>query len=152
MVRAVPDQPLQPYLAFKNASEALDFYKDAFGAIETYRLPTPDGRVGHAELQVNGVTFMLSDEWPEAGALSAEHYGGTPINLCLYVPDVDTFVRRAEMAGAHVLRPVVDQFYGDRSGTIVDPFGYRWTIATHTEDVTGEEMTRRMEQFFSKQG
>lgn len=151
MVRAVPDQPLQPYLAFKDASAAIAFYKQAFGAVEAYRLAAPGGRVGHAELQIGKVTFMLSDEWPEAGALSAEHFGGTPVGLCLYVQDVDAFVRRAEEAGATILRPVTDQFYGDRSGTITDPFGYKWTIATHIEDVSAAEMDRRMKDYFAQQ-
>ncbi len=151
MAQAVPDQPLQPYLAFKDANAAIDFYQRGFGALEEFRLPMPDGRVGHAELKVGNVHFMLSDEWPEAGALSAEHFGGTPIALCLYVEDVDDFVSRAEAAGAKLLRPVADQFYGDRSGTIMDPFGYRWTIATHKEDVSAEEMSRRMAAFFTSQ-
>ncbi len=151
MPKPVPAQPLQPYLAFKDASAAIDFYQRAFDATELYRMPMPDGRVGHAELRVGGATFMLSDEWPDMGALSAEHFGGTPVGLALYVEDVDAFVSKAVAAGATVTRPVQDQFYGDRSGVITDPFHYKWTIGTHIEDVSPEEMNRRMAAFV-KQG
>jgi PhnB protein len=145
----VPEPALIPYLAFEDAAAAIDFYVRAFGGTETLRLPMPGGRIGHAEIRIGPSLIMLSDEAPDYGALSATHYGGSPISLMLYVEDVDAFVARAESAGAKIIRPVADQFYGDRSGVLLDPFGYKWSIATHVEDVTPEEMKRRMAKLYA---
>ena len=144
----VPEPALIPYLAFEDAAAAIDFYVRAFGGTETLRLPMPGGRIGHAEMRIGPSLIMLSDEAPDYGALSATHYGGSPISLLLYVEDVDAFVARAESAGAKIIRPVADQFYGDRSGVLLDPFGYKWSIATHVEDVPPEEMKRRMAELY----
>jgi PhnB protein len=144
----VPEPALIPYLAFEDAAAAIDFYVRAFGAIESLRLPMPGGRIGHAEMRIGPSLIMLSDEAPDYGAFSAIHYGGSPIRLLLYVAEVDAFVARAESAGAKIIRPVADQFYGDRSGVLLDPFGYKWTIATHVEDVSEEEMKQRMAKLY----
>ena len=133
-----------PYLIVKGAAAAIEFYKKALGAAELYRLPMPDGRVGHAELRVGSAIVMLADEFPEMDAKSPGAFGGTPVSLLLYVPEVDAAVARAVAAGARVKRPVKDQFYGDRSGTFEDPFGHVWTLATRKEDLTPEEINRRM--------
>ena len=132
-----------PYLIARNASAAIEFYKKAFGAEEVYRLAMPDGRVGHAELRIGGSVVMLADEFPEMGAKSPAALGGTPVSLLFYVADVDAAAARAVAAGAKVKRPVVDQFYGDRSGTFEDPFGHVWTIATRKENLTAEEIRQR---------
>jgi PhnB protein len=134
---------LAPYLTVRNTAAAIDFYVRAFGAEERYRLVGPDGRVGHADLVIGGQTLMLADEYPEYGVLAPESIGGSPVSLHLEVPDVDTTVARAVEAGATLERPVAREFYGARSGTLRDPFGHRWTIQTHVEDVTPEQMTRR---------
>ncbi len=134
-----------PYLIIKGAAQALDFYKRAFGAEEIFRMDGPDGRVGHAEIRVGDSPVMLTDEHPEFQHVGPETRGGTTVSLLIYVEDVDARYRRAIEAGAKELRPLQDQFYGDRSGTLVDPFGHIWTIATHVEDVSHEEMNRRME-------
>ena len=132
-----------PYLIARKASAAIEFYKKAFGAEEVYRLAMPDGRVGHAELRIGGSVVMLADEFPEMGAKSPAALGGTPVSLLLYVADSDAVAAGAVAAGAKVKRPVVDQFYGDRSGTFEDPFGHVWTIATRKENLTPEEISRR---------
>ena len=137
---------ITPYLSIKGAAAALEFYKRAFGAEEIYRLGMPDGRIGHAEIQIGNSRIMMADEMPEmpdAIAKSPKALGGTTHGLCLYVSDVDARFQRAVEAGAIVKRPVKDQFYGDRSGTVEDPFGHLWTIATHVEDVSMEEIVRR---------
>lgn len=134
-----------PYLSVRGAADAIDFYKKAFGATELYRLVQPDGRIGHAEIEINGAKLMLADEFPEAGFKSPESLGGSPVNIHLDVPDVDAFARRATEAGATVLRPVADQFYGARSGHLRDPFGYTWQISTPKENVSPEEMQRRID-------
>jgi PhnB protein len=131
-----------PYLTVRNASAAIDFYKAAFGATEQYRIEH-GGAVGHAELTIGGSMLMLSDEFPEMDVLGPETRGGSAVCLHLYVPDVDAVVARAVAAGAKILRPVEDQFYGDRGGKIVDPFGHVWWFATHKEDVSPEEIKRR---------
>jgi PhnB protein len=136
-------QSLTPYLIVWNASKAIDFYKQVFGAEQLMRMDAPGGKVGHVELNIGGSKLMLADEFPEMGAHSPQHFGGTPVSLLLYVPDADTVTQRAVAAGAKVLKPIKDQFYGDRSATITDPFGHQWTIATHIEDVSTEEMERR---------
>lgn len=133
-----------PYLIVKGAARAIEFYQNAFGAKELLRFAEPGGKVGHAEIQIGDSPIMLADEFPEMGARSPESLGGSPVSILLYVEDVDAVARQAAAAGATELRPVQDQFYGDRSGTFVDPFGHVWTIATHKQDVPAEEMHRRM--------
>lgn len=133
-----------PYLIIKGAAEAIKFYKKAFGATEFMRMPGPDGNIGHAEIRIGNSPIMLADEFPGMGHFSPATLGGTPVSLMLYVEDVDSLFKKAVKAGATVLRPVVDQFYGDRSGTVSDPFGHVWTISTHKEDVTPAEMKKRM--------
>lgn len=140
-----------PYLSVRNAAAAIDFYKTAFGATEVTRLIQPDGRVGHAEINIDGARIMLADEFPEIGFRSPESLGGSPVNIHLDVPDVDAVARRAIAAGAKVVRPVADQFYGDRSGQLSDPFGYTWAVSTHKETLTTEEMQRRLDEMASQQ-
>src|SRR6185437_8515874 len=132
-----------PYLSVRGAAAAIEFYKKAFGATEVARLMQPDGRVGHAEINIDGARIMLADEFPEIGFRSPESLGGSSVNIHLDVPDVDAVASRALAAGAKVVRPVEDQFYGDRSGQLSDPFGYTWTVSTHKETLTPEEMQRR---------
>jgi PhnB protein len=133
-----------PYLIVRNGAKALDWYKEVFGATEIMRFPTPDGRVGHAELQLGDAHFMLADEFPERNAVAPETVGGTASSIMIYIPNVDAVFKKAVAMGAKVKEDVTDKFYGDRSATIYDPFGHQWTIATHTEDVSPEEMQRRM--------
>jgi len=134
-----------PYLIIKGAAQAIEYYKNVFGATELFRMDGPDGKVSHAELQIGDSHIMLADENPSMGTghASAATIGGSPVSLYLYLPEVDTVVGRAVAAGARVLKPVQDQFYGDRSGFIQDPFGHLWGIATHVEDVSPEEMEER---------
>lgn len=132
-----------PYLIVRGAAKALEFYQKAFGAKELFRMPRPDGRIGHAEIKVGDSHVMLADEFPEMDVRSPHSLGGTAVQMLLYVEDVDSTAARAVAAGLTELRPVKDQFYGDRSGTFRDPFGHIWTIATHKEDVSSEEMARR---------
>ena len=135
-----------PYLIIKGAAKAIEYYKEAFGAKEVVRMDGPDGKVGHAELQIGDSRIMLADENPTMGAghVSADSIGGSPVSIYLYLPDVDHVVKRAVAAGAKILKPVQDQFYGDRSGFLQDPFGHLWGIATHVEDVSPQEMKERM--------
>lgn len=144
-VKPIPDgyHSVTPYLYIKGAARAIDFYKQAFGAVEVMRLASPDGKVGHAEIKIGDSHVMLADEHPEMGARSPQSIGGSPVGLMVYLPDVDKVVDRAVKAGATLERPVEDKFYGDRTGGIVDPFGHRWYISTHIEDVPPEEMERR---------
>ena len=146
MATKVPVQPAQvkvtPYMSFKDASAAIAFYVKAFGAKESYRLTEPSGRIGHAEIMIGEAQLLLSDEYPDWGAISAQTLGGTPIVLHLYVADVDGFVATAIKSGATSLRPVTDDFYGDRAGQIADPFGYKWLIATRKQQVSPSEMQR----------
>jgi PhnB protein len=141
-----------PYLIVKDAAKAIDFYKKAFGATELFRLADPSGKVGHAEIKIGDSPIMLADEFPGMGARGPESFGGSPVSICLYVEDVDALARQAVAAGAKEIRPVKDQFYGDRSGTFTDPFGHTWTIATHKEDVSPREISRRFEEFLKQQG
>jgi PhnB protein len=134
-----------PYLIVAGARDAIAFYGRAFGFVERLRLETPDGFIGHAELTLGDAVLMLSEEVPAIGFHSPAHYGGTPVTLALYVPDVDAAVARAVDAGATLRRAVADQFYGDRSGSVVDPFGHVWTLATHVEEITPQEMNRRFQ-------
>jgi PhnB protein len=138
---------LSLYLCVNNASAAIDFYRNAFGAKELMRLAAPDGKIGHAELQIGDAILMLSDEYPDYDALSPETIGGSPAKLHLDVEDVDAFARRAIAAGATIARPIEDKFYGDRSGQLLDPFGYTWIVATHQRDVSLEEMQKEMDAF-----
>ncbi len=145
-VKYVPDgyHSVTPYLSVKDAARAIEFYKEAFGATELFRLDEPDGKIGHAEIMIGDSHIMLADEKLEMKARSPQTLGGSPVGLMLYVPDVDATVNKAVEAGAKLLRPVADQFYGDRTGGIEDPFGHGWYVATHIEDVSSEEMTRRI--------
>jgi PhnB protein len=147
-VKPVPEgyHTVTPYLSIKGTAKALTFYKTAFGAEELVKMSMPDGRIGHAELQIGDSRFMLADENEMADRVvqSPPTLGASSVSLLLYVPDVDARFKKAVDAGAKVKRPVADQFYGDRSGVLEDPFGHVWTIATHVEDVSAEEMKKRM--------
>lgn len=144
-VKPIPDgySVVSPYLCVRGAARALDFYRQVLGATERMRLDMPGGQIGHAELQLGDSIIMLADEAPEMGFRSPEAHGGSPVTLHVYVEDVDAVEARAVAHGAKITRPVQNQFYGDRSGTFVDPFGHTWNIATHIEDLTGEEIQRR---------
>jgi PhnB protein len=150
-VKPIPDarQPLAPYLIVKDTAAAIAFYVRAFEAREKFRLSEPSGKIGHAELDVGGALIMLADEYPDFGALSPPTVGGTPVSLHLYVEDVDAVVARAEAAGATVLRPLTNEFFGDRVAMLLDPFGHKWHVATHLEDVSPAEMQRRMDAFYA---
>jgi PhnB protein len=139
-----------PYLFVKGAASAIEYYKKVFGAEERMRMPGPDGRVMHAELQIGDSTIMLADENPHVGARSPQTIGGTGTSLHVYVPNVDTTTQKAVDGGAQLLRAIKDEFYGDRIGTILDPFGHMWSIATHIEDVSPEEMQKRMAKLSSQ--
>ncbi|HLY99945.1 MAG TPA: VOC family protein [Candidatus Angelobacter sp.] len=134
-----------PYLVIKGAAKAIEYYKKVFGATEVFRMDQPDGKVGHAELQIGDARIMLADENPQMGQghASATSIGASPVSLYLYIPDVDRVVERATMEGAKILKPVQDQFYGDRTGFIQDPFGHLWGVATHIEDVAPNELMER---------
>jgi PhnB protein len=133
-----------PYLVVRGAAKAIDFYKRAFGAEERMRMPGPEGRVMHAEIQIGDSILMLSDEMPDMGSKSPQTLGGSPGSLFLYVQDVDRAFQRAVDAGAQVKMAVADMFWGDRFGQVVDPFGHEWGLATHKEDLTPQEIARRM--------
>ncbi|WP_263367048.1 VOC family protein [Edaphobacter bradus] len=137
-----------PYLIVRGAAQAIDYYKKVFGATEIMRMPGPDGKIGHAELKIGNSHIMLADENPSMGAgyTSAATIGGSPVSLYVYLPDVDDVVKRATTEGAKLLREVKDQFYGDRSGFIQDPFGHLWGIATHIEDVSPKDMQERLKK------
>jgi PhnB protein len=139
---------ITPYLVVKGAAQAIEYYKRVFGATETVRMNGPDGKVGHAELKIGNSIIMLADENPNMGEghAAASTVGGSPISLYVYFPNVDDVVQRAVAEGAKVLKPVEDQFYGDRNGFIRDPFGHLWGIATHVEDVSPQEMKERMKK------
>ena len=135
---------MTPYLICDGAGEAIEFYSSVLGAEERMRMGGPDGRVGHAELEIGDSVVMLADEHPDMGAVGPKTVGGTPVSLHVYVEDSDAVFERAIQAGARKLRPVEDRFYGDRSGAFEDPFGHRWDVSTHVEDVPPEEMSKRM--------
>ena len=145
--KPIPDNypRVSPYLCIDGAAAAIDFYKKAFGATERMRMDAPGGKIGHAELDIDGALIMLADEYPEMGFRSPTSIGGSPVTIHMYVRDVDAFCKRAVDAGATLVRPVADQFYGDRNGTLKDPFGHVWSVATHIEDLTHEEMRKRGE-------
>ena len=140
-----------PYLVIKGAAQAIEYYKKVFGATETVRMPGPDGKIGHAELKIGNSTIMLAEENPSMGAghTSAATVGGSPVSLYVYFPNVDEIVKRAAAEGAKILKPVQDQFYGDRNGFIQDPFGHLWGVATHVEDVSPGEMKERMKKMMA---
>jgi PhnB protein len=146
-VKPIPEgyHSVTPYLIVHDGPAALAWYAEALGAQELFRMEMPSGKIGHAELQVGTSRIMLADESPDSLAKSPRAYGGCPIGLLLYVEGVDAQMERAQALGAKVVRPVEDKFYGDRSGTLEDPFGYQWTLATHVEDVAPEEMQRRLQ-------
>jgi PhnB protein len=132
-----------PYLAIKGAAKAIDFYRRAFGADEIMRMPGAKGGIGHAEMQLGDSRVMLADEHPDIGFLGPKSRGGSAVHMNLYVEDVDKVVQRAVKAGAKLTRPVQDMFYGDRGGSVQDPFGHTWHVATHVEDVSAAEMKKR---------
>jgi PhnB protein len=144
-VKPIPEgyPRVTPYLCVDGAGAAIEFYREVFGATERMRMDQPDGKIGHAELELGDSLIMLADEFPELGIRSPRAIGGTPVTISVYVEDVDRVFERAVKAGAKALRPVEDQFYGDRSGQFEDPFGHRWSVASHVEDVSPEEMARR---------
>ncbi len=141
-VKRIPEgyHSVQPYLIFKSAAEAIDFYTKAFGATERMRMAGPDGRIGHAEIQIGDSCIMMADEHPQIGAFSAEHYGGSPISLMVYVDDCDAVYKQALAAGATSTREPADQPYGDRMAGVKDPFGYSWYLGTHIADMSKEEL------------
>ena len=144
-VKSIPDNYPQvvPYLCVDGASAAIEFYRTVFGATERMRMAEPDGRLGHAELEIGTAVIMLADEFPDLGVLAPTTIGGSPVTMTLYVEDVDDVFARATSAGATARSPVKDQFYGDRTGQFTDPFGHRWSVATHVEDVSSEDMAQR---------
>jgi PhnB protein len=154
-VRPIPEgyHSVTPALLVRGAAQAIAFYTRAFGAHELGRMPAPDGqRIWHAELQIGDARLMLADEFPEMGGCAPESLGGTPVSLHLYVEDADAVVQRAVDAGATVIQPLMDAFWGDRYGRIKDPFGHEWSIATHIEDVSEDEMKRRADAFATSTG
>ena len=144
-VKAIPDgyHTATPYLIIKGAASAIEFYKKAFGAKELMRLAQPDGQIGHAEIKIGDSPIMLADEYPEMGYRSPQSLGGSPVSILLYVENVDALFDQAVAAGGKVTMPVKDQFYGDRSGTLSDPFGHVWTIASRKENLSPEEIQNR---------
>jgi len=144
-VQAIPEgyPRVTPYLIVDGAAAAIDFYKTVLGATERMRMGEPDGRVGHAELELGDSLIMLADEFPERDVRGPKTFGGTGVTISVYVEDVDAVVKNALDAGARLLRPVENQFYGDRTGSFEDPFGHRWSVATHVEDVSAEDMQQR---------
>ncbi len=145
-VKPIPEgyHSVTPYLIIKGAADAIEFYKRAFGASELFRFPAPDGKIGHAEIKIGDSPIMLADESTEMGYKSPQTLGGSPVSIMIYVEDVDTVFNQAVAAGGKVKQAVKDQFYGDRLGTLEDPFGHVWHVSTHKEDVSVEEMQKRM--------
>ncbi|ABC31484.1 uncharacterized protein conserved in bacteria [Hahella chejuensis KCTC 2396] len=152
-VKPIPDgfHSVTPYLIIKGAADALAFYKRAFGAEETLRINGPNGSIGHAEIQIGDSRIMLADEFPDMQCLSPQTLGGSPVSLMLYVPDVDATFAKALAAGAKVRTQIEDKFYGDRSGSLEDPFGHVWHIATHVEDFSEQELMERAKKFMESQ-
>lgn len=144
-VKPIPDgyHTATPYLIIRGAGDAIEFYQKAFGATELFRMATPDGKIGHAEIKIGDSPIMLADEFPEMGYQSPQTLGGSPVSIMIYVEDVDTIFNQAVAAGATVKEAVSDKFYGDRIGTLTDPFGHVWHVSTHKEDVSVEEMEKR---------
>ncbi|HEY1170464.1 MAG TPA: VOC family protein [Verrucomicrobiae bacterium] len=151
-VKPIPDgfHSITPYIVVRGGAEAIEFYKKAFGAKERYRLPAPDGKgVGHAEIVIGNSIIMLADEFPQYGKLSPLSAGGTSVTICLYVEDSDAVYKQAVVAGAKEVQPMTDKFYGDRSGCLKDPFGHDWMVMTHKEDVSEEEIKKRLEKVYA---
>ncbi|MFO0810068.1 MAG: VOC family protein [Gemmataceae bacterium] len=150
-VKPIPDgyHGATPYLTVKCGKEAMAFYAKAFGAEEVLTMPMPNGSIGHAEMKIGNAYFMLGEENPNWGNRGPKTLGGTPVGILVYTPNVDAFIDRAITAGAVVKKPLQDQFYGDRSATVEDPDGHQWTFATHIEDVSPAEMTKRMEKMMA---
>ena len=144
-VKPIPEgyPRVMPYLSVDGAAEAINFYGKVFGAKERMRMPTPDGRIAHAEIEIGDSVVMLADVFPEMGGTTPRELGGTPVTVMVYVEKVDDVFKRAIDAGANADRPVEDQFYGDRAGQFTDPFGHKWFIATHIEDVTPDDVAKR---------
>lgn len=153
-VKPVPDgyHAVTPYLVVAAAAEAIAFYKKAFGATEVMRLDAPGGKIGHAEIRIGDSPVMLADEVPDRGYLGPKAFGGCAMSLLIYTDDVDAMFQRAIDEGATVVKPLADQFYGDRNGTLTDPFGHTWSIATRKEDWSPEEINRRFEEMKQTQG
>jgi PhnB protein len=155
-VKPIPDgfHTLTPYLIVRGGAEAMDFYKRAFGAVERFRLPGPDGKsIAHAEMVIGNSIMMLGEESPQrAFSHSPATLKGSTVGILIYVEDVDAVFKRAVAAGATIKEPVENKFYGERAGTLADPFGHLWTIMTHVEDVTSEEVQKRMVELFGKMG
>jgi PhnB protein len=151
-VKPIPDgyHTATPYLYIKGAADAIEFYKKAFGAVELFRMDGPGGTIGHAEIKIGDSPIMLADEFPDMGAVSPTTLGGAGVSILLYVEDVDAMAAQAVAAGAKVLQPVENKFYGDRMGSLQDPFGHQWHLGTHIEDVSPEEMGRRHEEFMKQ--
>lgn len=150
-IKAIPDgyDSVTPYLIVKGAAKAIAFYQKAFSATETMRLPAPGGGIGHAEIRIGNSIVMLADEFPDMGACGPKTIGGSPVSLMIYVENVDHVFALALEAGAKELRPLENKFYGDRAGQIEDPFGHVWTLASHVEDVTAEQLQERMQELFA---
>ncbi|HEX7707261.1 MAG TPA: VOC family protein [Thermoanaerobaculia bacterium] len=148
-VHHIPDgyHSVIPYLIIDGAARAIDFYKEAFGATEVMRMEDPSGKVGHAELRIGDAHIMLADEYPDLGFRGPGAVGGTPVIIMIYVENADICFQAAISRGAKEIKPLADQFYGDRSGTLTDPFGHIWTVATHVEDLSPEEMERRAKEY-----
>lgn len=144
-VKPIPEgyHSVTPYLIVRGGSEAIEFYKKAFGAVELFRMPTPDGKIGHAEIKIGDSPIMLADEYSEMGYKGPQSLGGSAVSLLIYVEDVDAVFSQAVATGATVKEALQDKFYGDRMGTVVDPFGHIWHLGTHKEDISPEEMARR---------
>jgi PhnB protein len=144
-VKPIPEgyHSVTPYLIIEGAGEAIEFYAKAFGAKELFRFPTPDGKIGHAEIKIGDSPIMLADAYPAMGYKSPKSLGGSPVSLMIYVENVDTVFNQAVEAGATVKEALTDKFYGDRSGSLIDPFGHVWHVSTHKEDVSVEEMEKR---------
>ena len=153
-IKPIPDgyHSVTPYLSIKGAAKAIEFYKRAFGATEVFRLVSPSGEIGHAEIKIGDSAIMLADPCEEGAFRDPQTLGGSSVGLHLYVEDVDALFVRAVDAGAKAVRPVQDQFYGDRTGTLEDPFGHVWFLATHKEEITPEEINRRAEALFKQSG
>lgn len=153
-VRAIPEghHTVTPYLIVGDTAGAIAFYKKAFGAEELMRVAAPRGRIGHAELRIGDSVIMLADEYPDTNVRGPHAFGGSPVSIHLYVEDVDTVARQATAPGATAVRPVQDQFYGDRGGSFTDPFGHSWHVATHKEDLTPEELDKRVKAAMATHG
>ena len=151
-VKPIPDgyHSVTPYLVVHDATAALEFYKSVFGATELMRMEGPEGRIAHAEIKIGNSPIMVSDEWPDMGYRSPQALGGSPVGIMIYCEDAGATFAKAVAAGATVKKPLEDQFYGDRSGSVTDPWGHQWTISTHIEDVSPEEMDRRAKAWMEK--